>query len=373
MTTNPNPKKNLLAQEGWWRLSAHALTLALIGVAVWVAQASTGPATPAAQPDTPASLPVQVTSNQPTPGLPLASTDPLPALAFATPAEADSLTRLANPNTDIPNRPRYDITQYTVQRGDTVFGIAAKFNLKPETILWGNPEIADNLNLLKPGKVLNILPINGALRIVQTGDRLDKIASVFNSSVDKIVGFAGNDLDPNDPQIREGQAIIIPDGWREVVTWSLPVVSRRTSGTSGTSGEPGACAGPFSGPSGTYTFVWPANNRYLSGWDYIPGAHPGLDIAAGMGAPIYTSDTGVVVFSGWSTRGYGNLIIVDHGNGWQTAYAHLSQINVRCGQGVFQGNLIGLSGSTGNSTGAHLHFEMRHSEYGRVNPWQYLP
>lgn len=377
MTTNPDPlptpKKSLLTREGWWRLSAHAVTLALIGAAVWVAQASTAPeaSLPAepASPQTPPQPALAVPDRLPT----TAATDPLPALAFATPAESASLTRLANPNTDIPDRPRYEITQYTVQRGDTVFGIAAKFNLKPETILWGNPEIADNLNLLKPGKVLNILPINGALRIVQPGDRLDKIASVFNSTVEKIVGFAGNDLDPNDPQIREGQALIIPDGWREVVTWSLPVVSRRTSGTAGTSGEPGACAGPFSGPSGTYTFVWPANNRYLSGWDYIPGAHPGLDIAAGMGAPIYASDTGVVVFSGWSTRGYGNLIIVDHGNGWQTAYAHLSQINVRCGQGVFQGNLIGLSGSTGNSTGAHLHFEMRHSEYGRVNPWQYLP
>ena len=90
-----------------------------------------------------------------------------------------------------------------------------------------------------------------------------------------------------------------------------------------------------------------------------------------MGAPIYASDTGVVVFSGGSIWGYGNLIIIDHGNGFQTAYAHLSQINVGCGAIVNQGQLIGLAGSTGHSTGAHLHFEIRYGS-ARVNPWDYL-
>ena len=101
--------------------------------------------------------------------------------------------------------------------------------------------------------------------------------------------------------------------------------------------------------------------------------HPGIDIAAGLGAPIYASDTGVVVFAGWSTRGYGNLVIIDHGNGWQTAYAHLSQINVACGGAIYQGQVLGAAGSTGNSTGSHLHFEMRSDVYGRVNPHLYLP
>jgi murein DD-endopeptidase MepM/ murein hydrolase activator NlpD len=105
----------------------------------------------------------------------------------------------------------------------------------------------------------------------------------------------------------------------------------------------------------------------------LPVGHPGIDIAAGMGAPIYASDTGVIVFAGWSYRGYGNLVIIDHGNGWQTAYAHLSVINVACGGSIYQGQVLGLAGSTGNSTGAHLHFEMRSDTYGRVNPWLYLP
>lgn len=280
--------------------------------------------------------------------------------------------RLALLDTTIPTRARLTIQKYVVQKGDTVFGIAAKYNIKPDTILWGNPELVENVGLLRPGKELNILPIDGALRVVQAGDTLEKIAKVFHGKLDEIVTFAGNDLDLNDPQIKAGQPIIIPGGWRDTVQWSLPVVSRTTKGP-GNSGEPGSCAGPFFGPMGTFTFVWPANNHYLSGWDFSPNTHPGIDIATALGAPIYASDSGVVVFSGWSTRGYGNLIIVDHGNGWQTAYAHLSQINVGCGAGVSQGQLIGLAGSTGNSTGAHLHFEMRSDQYGRVNPWLYLP
>ena len=293
-------------------------------------------------------------------------------------ATTTSVKRLAEIHTIIPDRPRYQVITYTVAKNDTLFGIAAKFNLKPETILWGNPTLAEDPNSLRVGQTLNILPIDGALRVVMAGDNLEKIARAFHGTVEDIINYPGNGLDPADPQIREGQYIIIPGGWRDSITWQLPVPpSRRVAGRSWASDEPGACAGPFSGPTGTYTFVWPTNNHYLSnngvGTDYMPRGHPAIDLAAGLGAPIYAADTGVVVFSGWSNRGYGNLVIIDHGNGWQTAYAHFSQINVSCGAAVYQGQLIGLAGSTGNSTGAHLHFEMRHVEYGRVNPWLYLP
>jgi murein DD-endopeptidase MepM/ murein hydrolase activator NlpD len=141
----------------------------------------------------------------------------------------------------------------------------------------------------------------------------------------------------------------------------------------GWSYDPGACAGPFQGPLGAEAFIWPANNHFLSGKNFNLRYHPGLDIAAHLGDPIYASDSGVVVFAGWSTVGYGRMVVIDHGNGWQTLYAHLSQIKVACGQGVLQGSVIGLAGSTGNSTGPHLHFEMLSDAYGRVNPWSYLP
>jgi len=355
----------LTTPDVWLRLVAHTFSLGLVLGAILLARADWNRAPTA---------PLAEVATTPAPAGEAISPagDALPALAAAAPSESGDLTRLADLHTDIPTRPRYDIIQYTIVKNDTLFGVAGKFNLKPETVLWGNPWLADNPNYMPPGGELYILPIDGALRIVQPGDTLDKIAQVFHGKVEDIVNFPGNEIDPNDPQLKEGQSLIIPDGWRDLVVWQLPIISRTTSGRGGST-EPGACPGPFSGPSGTYTFVWPANNHYLSGTDYLPQGHPGIDIAAGLGAPIYASDTGVVVFAGASTRGYGNLIIVDHGNGWQTAYAHLSQINVACGQAVYQGNLIGLSGSTGNSSGPHLHFEMRNDAYGRVNPWLYLP
>jgi murein DD-endopeptidase MepM/ murein hydrolase activator NlpD len=356
----------------WLRLASHALAIGLVVAAIWLARVDFSQALSLSLP---ADLAVTA-SPAPLVAAAPAFTPTAPPLLLPTAAGGTSLpgdlTRLADVHTIIPSRPRYEVVQYTVEANDTLFIIASKFNLIPETILWGNAALADNPNILSVGQVLNILPIDGALRIVQPGDTLAKIAKAFHGTPEEIARFPGNNLDPLDPQITEGQYIIIPGGWRDLVVWQLPVVSRSTVGV-GSSGEPGSCRGPFSGPSGTFTFVWPANNHYLSGTDFLPAGHPGIDIAAGFGAAIYASDTGVVVFAGWSTRGYGNLVIIDHGNGWQTAYAHLSQINVACGGAIYQGQVLGAAGSTGNSSGAHLHFEMRSDVYGRVNPWLYLP
>lgn len=366
--TSPNPAgwaAKLASPEVWLGIASHGLALGLVLGAIWLARADLNRALPT-------SLPVDLAATSAPSTSPAAAPAPFPVLAAAPVPASGEVTRLADIHTDIPTRPRFEIIKYTIVKNDTLFGVAVKFNLKPETILWGNAWLADNPNYMPPGQELNILPINGALRVVQPGDTLEKIAQVFHGKVEDIVNYPGNELEANDPQLKEGQSLIVPDGWRDLVVWQLPIIRRTTSGR-GSSGEPGACPGPFSGPTGTFTFVWPAKNHFLSGTDYLPNAHPGIDIAAGLGAPIFASDTGVIVFAGWSTRGYGNLIIVDHGNGWQTAYAHLSQINVACGQGVFQGNLIGLAGSTGHSSGSHLHFEMRNDTYGRVNPWLYLP
>ena len=90
------------------------------------------------------------------------------------------------------------------------------------------------------------------------------------------------------------------------------------------------------------------------------------------GSLFAASDAGVVVFSGWSTVGYGNMVMVDHGNGFQTLYAHMTAATVACGQSVGRGQTVGTGGSTGNSTGPHLHFELQSEQYGKVNPKQYL-
>jgi len=97
----------------------------------------------------------------------------------------------------------------------------------------------------------------------------------------------------------------------------------------------------------------------VTGHFYNPNIHPGLDIAGPEGNSVFATDSGVVVYAGWSEYGYGYLIVLDHGTGWQSAYAHLSAVGVGCGQSVAQGTVIGAVGNTGNSTGAHLHFELR--------------
>ncbi len=100
--------------------------------------------------------------------------------------------------------------------------------------------------------------------------------------------------------------------------------------------------------------------------------HNGIDIGAGIGSALFAADSGTVVYAGWLDGGYGNFVMIDHGNGFTTWYEHLEFINVNCGDNVFQGSVIGTAGSTGNSTGAHLHFEIRYGGMP-VNPWDYLP
>jgi murein DD-endopeptidase MepM/ murein hydrolase activator NlpD len=135
---------------------------------------------------------------------------------------------------------------------------------------------------------------------------------------------------------------------------------------------PGFCGQVVDGAIGTSTFVWPTPGRQISGFSYS-SFHPAIDIGGAIGNAIYASDTGVVVYAGWNTYGYGNLVIIDHGTGWQSLYAHLDRIDVGCGQSIFQGSQVGTMGVTGNSSGPHLHFELQSDQYGKVNPLNFLP
>jgi len=125
------------------------------------------------------------------------------------------------------------------------------------------------------------------------------------------------------------------------------------------------------GATGSGTFVWPTDNHFLSGNDYGDG-HPGIDIAAGEGAPVYAADSGVVTAMGNDESVYGNVIQLDHGNGYITVYAHLSVIGVSMCQSVDAGQRIGSAGNTGNSRGPHLHFEIIQDSWP-IDPWLILP
>jgi len=279
------------------------------------------------------------------------------------------LVRFPETKTIAPTRPRSQPMDYEVLSGDAVFSIAQKFNISPETLLWSNYAVLrDDPHTLDVGQVLRIPPTNGILYEWKDGDTLESVAATFKASVDDILNWTGNKLDLTNPEIEPGELVMIPGGQREFQQWVVPTYA---VGRSGTASLPGGCevAGPVLYGSGW--FNWPADNRYLSGNDYWSG-HLAIDIAAGTGAPIYAADSGVVVFAGWNSNGYGNVVMIDHMNGYHTLYAHLSSINVYCGANVVQGNIIGRAGSTGNSTGPHLHFEVRYLG-GFLNPWTVLP
>lgn len=326
------------------------------------------------------------TASLPAPTIPVTrAPSPTPAAKAAAETVAQTfyvgIPRFANPHTIIPTRPRLEVVQYTVQSGDTVFGIAEKFGLKPQTILWANYYILkDDPHNLRPGQELNILPVDGTYYEWQAGDGLNGVARFFGVTPEDIIEYPGNHLDPDtigdyrNPNIEPGTWLIVPGGHREFVSWSAPIgVTREDPAVARILG-PGSCGPVQGGAVGFGSFIWPTNKHYLSGYDYSPETnHRGIDIAGNEGEALYAVDAGVIVYAGWNNWGYGYMVMIDHGNGWQSLYAHMSAINVVCGQSVGQGEVIGAIGSTGNSSGPHLHFELMHSQYGKVNPWDFLP
>jgi hypothetical protein len=290
------------------------------------------------------------------------------------------IPRLAQVHTTIPSRPRQDVEKYVVEEGDTIFGIAEKFGLEPETVLWGNYYILlDDVHALQPGQELNILPVNGTYHEWQQGEGLNGISSYYGVKPEDIINYPANNLDIatigdfSNPNIAPGTWLIVPSGRREFVSWSAPLGVTRENPAYARVLGPGACDAISGGAVGYGTFIWPSNNHHLSGFDYAPNAnHWGIDIAGNEGEGVYATDAGVVVYAGWNNYGYGNMILVDHGGGFQSLYAHLSGYNVGCGQSVGQGDVIGAIGNTGRSSGSHLHFEIMTSSY-KANPWDLLP
>lgn len=356
------------------RYFGHVLLLGLIGLGAWAAQLGLS-ALPVDAGSAPSEVePTSIETENVNLELKISDLPPFTGGPFPE-SDVERVTKL---HTIIPTRPRLEVITYEVKTGDSLFGIADKFGLKPETILWGNFEVLeDNPHSINPGDILNISPVDGILHVWAAGEGLSGVAKFFEATVQDIIDWPGNELNPDidleDSEIEPGKVIVIPGGSREYVSWTAPRIPRSNPSVASILG-PGYCGSIYDGPIGYGTFIWPTSLHYLSGYDYSPATnHYAIDIAGDTGHTIWASDAGVVVYAGWHNGGYGNVIVLDHGNGWQTLYAHLSAINVWCGAGVFQGTVIGAMGSTGRSTGPHLHFEMRHDTYGRVNPWNYLP
>lgn len=252
----------------------------------------------------------------------------------------------------LPELRRAEIVIYTVQAGDTVPSIADRFGLAPTTILWANPAVEHAPDLLWIGQPLIILPVDGVFHAVGEGDTLASIARQYGVEADAIRGCVHNALPDDGEDVAPGRFLLVPGGSRPP---PLPVVEAYAEGA------PGA--------GGTGHFQWPVRGRVTQGYWH---AHRALDVGASEGTAVLASDDGFVSFSGWSEVGYGHLIVVDHADGFTSYYAHLSTVYVAEGQAVERGRVIGTLGNTGNSTGPHLHFEIRRHGL-RHNPLAYLP
>ncbi len=286
----------------------------------------------------------------------------------AQPELYDGVTRISNNHTNTPAKARSTVQKYTVQENDTILGIAEQFNLQSSTILWGNTyTLGDDPHALQAGMELNILPVDGVYYEWHDGDGLNGVAEVYGVTPEDIIDCPANNLsretigDYSNPNIEPGTWLVIPGGSREFVNWSAPLITRENPAVASIYG-PGACEAVTDGPLGSGTFIWPTTETWLSGYDYDESTnHRAIDIAGSLGNAVYAADHGVVVYAGWNNHGYGNVVMIDHGNGWQTLYAHLDSYNVECGYYVFQGDVIGGLGTTGNSSGPHLHYEMRYN------------
>ena len=262
------------------------------------------------------------------------------------------LSRAPNPVTDVPKRVRRDMQKYTVQSGDNVGNIAQQFEISPDSVLWANPKLEDNPDLLAVGQALNIPPTTGVLYQVQTGDTIAKIVDRFKGkkNPDAMVASVLNsefnqqrhDLKTADAPLNVGEFLMVPSGFkpyipRVVVAYAGPI--------------------PASAAKGTGNFGWPVSGVVTQKFWSL---HPGIDIGAPKTAPIFAADSGFVIRAGWDQEriSYGFMILINHGNGYLTRYAHLSSFTVEVGDSVKKGQIIGRVGSTGNSTGPHLHFEV---------------
>jgi murein DD-endopeptidase MepM/ murein hydrolase activator NlpD len=238
--------------------------------------------------------------------------------------------------------PRGVIT-YTVREGDSLWSIAARFKLDVDTLRWSNEELARNPDLLSVGQELAILPIKGAYHTVQTGETVETIALAYGVTPTVITDYPLNNLQPP-YRLAEGQKLVIPGGHREL-HWPQP------------------------DPSPGSPFAWPVVGQITQGYSE---KHPALDLGAPYGSPVYAAQSGAVTHSGWARTGYGYTVILDHGEGMQSLYSHMKGTWVTVGQKVERGQLIGEVGSTGHSTGPHVHFEIR-VDGKRVDPTDHLP
>jgi murein DD-endopeptidase MepM/ murein hydrolase activator NlpD len=282
---------------------------------------------------------------------------------------------------------RSGVVQHIVSAGDTFANIATRYGISEQTLRRSNPGydgILSDAPLIE-GLVLAIAPAEGTVIRVQAGQNMLAIALQHSMTVSELSKLNGVKT------VQAGQSIFIPASAQTVPIESSGVLQASAAPTEKSArtlhheaqkvllARASTLLASYTPPTPSQSFIWPLSGRLTLTSFYgrrnisVGGNtfHAGLDIAARTGTPIAASRPGSVSKAGWGGS-YGYVVFIDHGDGSQTRYAHQSQLNVRVGQYVNQGDLIGYTGNTGASTGPHLHFEIRFN--GRsVDPLGYLP
>lgn len=242
-------------------------------------------------------------------------------------------------NTVFSVKPRDKVEEHKVTSGETLASIAKKFDVSVDSIKWAS-DLKDDT--IKPGEKLKIPPVTGVVHKVTPGDNIYSLAKKYKTDAQKIVNFPFNDFaDLETFQLSTGQLVVIPDG---VIEEEQP----RYEATQ-------QFAQAKAGVQGTTSFIWPTSGMITQ---YPVWYHMALDIANAAAPAVLAADTGTATYVGCIQWGYGCHIIIDHGNGYKTLYGHLSAFDIAAGQTVTKGQRIGTMGSTGRSTGTHLHFEV---------------
>jgi murein DD-endopeptidase MepM/ murein hydrolase activator NlpD len=299
------------------------------------------------------------------------------AATTASPAPEPEATEEAAATTAPEPAPSF--FTYTIQPGDTMGGIATNYGISEAYLLWNNPLVSADPDLLYIGSTLVVPSVDGIVYNVTLGDTLGDIAAYYDVTIDSIISFEPNALTSPDSLI-DGTVLVIPGGVPPPTAAPVPVEDTApVPGPVPASDDydpPAPQPAPAPAPVASVGFIWPYYGPVTTyfgestGYNY----HKGIDLDGfgNWGAPIAAAASGTVVLAAWDSWGLGYHVIVDHGNGFRTTYAHLSDIWVGQGQWVNQGETVGALGSTGYSTGAHLHFELWAGGVP-VNPLGYLP
>lgn len=275
------------------------------------------------------------------------------------------------PGEPAPEPPTLDsLTQtYVVEQGDTLLGISYKFDISLEALVTANPSLKGSLDtIFHPGWEFTIPPRGGILHIVKDGETLASISEKYKVKLEDIVSYGPNRLKA-ESELTPEQRVFVPEG-----NVNIPQPAQRRPNTLASVLQPRAPANTGSQASAAPIAATGTLRTPLYGYvitQYFWAYHNGVDLAAPIGTPVYAADAGRVIYAGWDNTGYGYMLLIDHGNGYRTRYAHLSWYFPNYGDYVGKGENIGKVGSTGRSSGPHLHFEVIVGGIAR-NPFNYI-